>query len=132
VYPSGVDTPPPENRGASGRFVVGMSGNPKGRPKSFNRLIREETREGAELVAFMLGVLRNAKQATAYRMAAAQWLADRGWGKAVTILEADVTVDATVEAQVLHFDGLRATIRERLGCERGPEAAEDLTQRLLG
>lgn len=109
-----------------------MTGNPRGRPKSFARLIREETREGAELVAYMLSILRHPKQPVAFRMAAAQWLADRGWGKAVTILEADVTIDATVEAEVLHFDGLRATIRERLGCERGPEAAEDLTRRLLG
>ena len=77
----------PGNRGVSGRFLPGVSGNPTGRPKGFAALIQAETKDGAELVAYMLGVLRAPKQPTALRMAAAQWLADRGFGKALQQME---------------------------------------------
>ena len=110
----------PGNRGVSGRFLPGVSGNPQGRPKGFAAIIREETREGAELVAYMLAVLRQPKQPTALRMAAAQWLADRGFGKAVAVLEADITVDA----QVTHRELLRAHVEEA--------DVERLTRALLG
>lgn len=114
----------PANRGVSGRFLPGASGNPTGRPRGFAAIIREETREGAELVAYMLTVLRAPKQPTALRMAAAQWLADRGFGRAVSVVEATVDVDATVT----HLDGVRAEIRSRLT----PDDADDITRRLLG
>lgn len=107
-------------RGVSGRFVAGQSGNPTGRPKGFAAIIREETREGAELVAYMLAVLRHPKQPTALRMAAAQWLADRGFGRAVNVVEADITVDA----QVTHRELLRAHVDEA--------DVERLTRALLG
>jgi hypothetical protein len=111
----------PENRGPSGRFLPGRpSPNPGGRPKGLAALVREETREGAELVAYMLAVLRHPKQPTALRMAAAQWLADRGFGKAVAVLEADITVDA----QVTHRELLRAHVEEA--------DVERLTRALLG
>ena len=110
----------PGNRGVSGRFVPGVSGNPQGRPKGFAAIIREETREGAELVAYMLAVLRHPKQPTALRMAAAQWLADRGFGRAVNVVEATVDVDATVT----HRELLRAHVEEA--------DVERLTRALLG
>jgi Family of unknown function (DUF5681) len=114
----------PANRGVSGRFLPGASGNPTGRPKSFAAIVQAETKDGAELVAYMLGVLRNGKQPTALRMAAAQWLADRGFGRAVQTVEVDASVDATVT----HVDGVRAEIRRRLT----PDDADDITRRLLG
>jgi hypothetical protein len=88
--------------------------------------VRQETREGAELVAYMLAVLRHPKQPTALRMAAAQWLADRGFGRAVNVVEADITVDASVT----HLDGLRAQIRERL--REVNDDGDDVARRLLG
>jgi len=110
----------PGNRGVSGRFLPGVSGNPTGRPKGFAALIQAETKDGAELVAYMLGVLRAPKQPTALRMAAAQWLADRGFGKAVQTVE----VDASVDAVVTHREALRAHVEEA--------DVERLTRALLG
>ena len=114
----------PQNRGATGRFVPGNRANPGGRPKGLAALVRAETRDGAELVAFMLGVLRAPKQPTALRILAAQWLADRGFGKAVQFVEADVSVDATVSA----VDPVRERIREVLT----RDDADAVARRLLG
>src|SRR4029450_580901 len=100
----------PANRGVSGRFLPGQSGNPTGRPPGFGAMIREETREGAELVAFILAVLRGPKQPTVLRMQAAQWLADRGFGKAV--VQVDAQLAASVDARVTHLEALRGHVQE--------------------
>lgn len=115
---------PPISRGASGRFLPGNNGNGGGRPKGLAALVRQETRDGAELVAFFLAVLRNPKQPTALRVVAGQWLADRGFGKAVTVLEADITLDAQVSA----VDPVRERIREVLT----RADADRVARRLLG
>lgn len=68
-------------------FKPGQTGNPGGRPRGLADLVRRETRDGAELVAFMLRVLRGRKQPLRYRLEAAAWLADRGFGKALQQME---------------------------------------------
>ncbi len=85
-----------ENRGETlpvplvrGRpFAAGNSANPGGRPKGIASLVREQTKDGAELVLFMLSVMRGRKKAPLrLRMEAAAWLADRGFGKVPQPLE---------------------------------------------
>jgi hypothetical protein len=49
--------------------------------------IRTRTRSGAELADYVISVLRNPKARTADRLAAATWLADRGWGKPRLMVE---------------------------------------------
>jgi len=61
----------------------GVSGNPGGKPKSFGALIREQTGDGAELVAIALEIVRARRKPVKYRLQALEWLADRGWGKVV-------------------------------------------------
>jgi hypothetical protein len=68
-------------------FKPGNSANPGGRPKGLAQLAREKTRDGAELVEFMYGVLHNKRQPMRLRMEAAGWLADRGFGKALQQVE---------------------------------------------
>ena len=68
-------------------FAPGNSANPGGRPKGLASLVRERTKDGAELVEFMLRVLRARKHPLRYRLEAAAWLADRGFGKALQQME---------------------------------------------
>lgn len=74
------------------RWKKGQSGNPGGRPKNIAAQIRLKTKDGMELVELYLATLRgklvieglapNHKD----RMSAAEWLADRGFGKAPEIV----------------------------------------------
>jgi Family of unknown function (DUF5681) len=64
-------------------FAKGQSGNPGGRPKGIVRAIRELTRDGDDLVAFVVRVFRGEVDGVKLRdrLEAATWLADRGFGK---------------------------------------------------
>lgn len=75
--------------------------NRRGRPKSFGRYIRKETATGKELVDFHLRVLRGQESQEVVtkmglatigasihdRQESAEFLASRGWGKAVNQIE---------------------------------------------
>ena len=122
----------PPARGVSGRFLPGTaSPNPAGRPKGLPAMIRAETRDGAELVAFFVSVLRSPRYRVDARMAAGQWLADRGFGRAVVQLDAEGRVlGASVEATVTHLEAVRAHVREEdidrlVGAFLGPGAAAE-------
>lgn len=70
-------------------FPKGVSGNPGGQPKGLVRTIREQTREGDELVDFMLGVFRGRHKQVRLRdrIDAATWLADRAFGRPMQHME---------------------------------------------
>ena len=76
---SGGTAPAPRGR----PFLKGQSGNPGGRPRGLVRAIRDQTREGDELVAFVMRVFRGEVEGVRLRdrLEAATWLADRGFGK---------------------------------------------------
>jgi hypothetical protein len=70
-----------------------------GRPPGLVSSIRRQTKNGDELVRFMLRVLRGKRlrgqrPTLRHRMEAADWLADRGWGKAVLASEMPAEVAA--------------------------------------
>jgi len=69
---------PPEHT----KWKPGQSGNPSGRPKGFARIIREETKDGRELVLNALAKLRDPEDK--HHWAAQEWLTDRGFGKAAS------------------------------------------------
>jgi len=106
--------------GITGRgFMPGRAANPKGlngKQKGLAALVRRSTKQGKELVGFMLTVARGGhvrvsvttmaglvldvdRRATvADRIEAVKWLADRGWGKAkeVIALEGEVRVPVQI------------------------------------
>ena len=47
----------PQNRGETGQFLPGHSGNPGGRPLGFHNYIQERTADGSQLTDFILSVL---------------------------------------------------------------------------
>jgi hypothetical protein len=83
---------PSENTGGTlGNLIPWRRGqpspNPGGRPKGLASLVRERTRDGADLVDFMVKLFHNKRQPLRYRLEAAAWLADRGFGKALQQME---------------------------------------------
>ena len=69
-------------------FPPGVSGNPGGRPKGLARYVRELVGDdGRRIADFMLNVLDDQSERTETRLKAAEWLAERGFGKAPTQVE---------------------------------------------
>ena len=72
-----------QNKGRSGRWAKGVSGNPGGRPKGLARATRELVGEdGMALVELWWQIAQDPMQRTRDRLEASKLLADRGWGKA--------------------------------------------------
>lgn len=85
-------------------YKPGENGNKGGRPKGFAALIREKTKDGLELVELSLQVMRGELTVTRYtlegesyeaspsvkdRLQAMEWLADRGFGKAIETMRVE-------------------------------------------
>ena len=79
------------------QWVPGQSGNPGGRPLSLGRRVREATKDGADLVEFYAKLFHGMPPeawpdetiSSADRLAAGNWLSDRGFGKAPLLLTLD-------------------------------------------
>jgi hypothetical protein len=81
-------------------FRPGQSGNPGGRPRGLVAAIRAETEDGSALVDFMAKVFRGelAEVTLKDRVAAASWLADRGFGKPPQALAVGLALPDTAQA----------------------------------
>jgi hypothetical protein len=104
-------------RDEKGRFLVGVSGNPGGRPQEVGD-VREMARDHTEeAIETLVDLMRHAKSDAA-RGAAAQALLDRGYGKSVA-----VALDVVDDGQA-HLEALRELSRwdnapEQKGIEAG-------------
>ena len=89
-------------------------------------LIRRTSGAGAELVAFFFAVLRGEpisrpgspkphRPTLDQRIAAAQWLADRGWGKAKELVELTGDAPPTAEQRLAVLRRLSDDERAQLG-----------------
>jgi len=78
-------------------FPKGVSGNPGGRPKGLARYVRELVGDdGRRIADFMLSVLDDETERTETRLKAADWLAERGFGKAPLTMDATVNEPTTI------------------------------------
>ena len=99
-------------------FAPGVSGNPGGRPRSMGGYIRSITSDGEEIVDLMVAVMRGEtingmKPKIKDQMDAVSWLADRGFGRAITPVEAttrSMNVDMTLSE--LSTERLLALLQE--------------------
>ena len=97
----------------------GQSGNPGGRPKGIASYVRKQTKDGKELVDFMLSILRKSGEFEhgrldlSVRMDAATWLAERGFGKVPQAHELTGAEGGPVQHQVaVHAVDYRVTVHE--------------------
>lgn len=78
------------------QFQPGVVQNPSGRPKSFANYIRTLSLDGEVLVDKVFAILKHPKgkglAAQKLQLDCIQWLADRGWGKAVQNVEHSGTI----------------------------------------
>lgn len=90
----------PQNRRKSGvpnsegtQFKPGNNANPGGRPKGLSQFLRGQTKDGEELARWYLAIWRGegefagARLPLNIRMEAAEWIANRGFGKPVQATE---------------------------------------------
>jgi hypothetical protein len=124
-----VSTTAPDNRGhfisndpRARQWRPGQSGNPGGRPQSFTALIRESTQDGAEIVQFVLTVFRNGS--VRQRQWAADWLADRGFGRPIQMIGLMSTEEFTEAIQTI-TEVLKAVVHREI---RDPVVADRLLQ----
>lgn len=112
---------------ANKQFKPGQSGNPGGRPKCAAMLakLREETKDGVEIVEFLLGVMRNdgGKWNERNRLFAAVQLLERIGGKAPQTI--DLTV--TNEKPESEIDWDKVPLEKRQALLGALSALEDLT-----
>lgn len=71
--------------------------------KTLAQYAREHTLEAVEVI---VGVVRDEQQKTSDRLKAAEYLLDRGWGKAVSVVQMEV--NDTTEIRELTRDALLA------------------------
>lgn len=89
------------NVSAKGKgFKKGKTGNPGGRPKGFASMIRENTKNGKEIAMFMLKIMRgemvcDREPDVRDSIKAAEWLADRGFGKSTETVKIEGELSTT-------------------------------------
>lgn len=90
----------PRRRPGNPALVPGCASlNPSGRSKlgpGIARQIAAATRDGEDLVEFVLGVWKDPESSPRQRWQALEWLTDRGAGKAMQASEVSLAIDAAV------------------------------------
>lgn len=72
------------------KFQKGQSGNPGGRPKLLGEVRDLAQQNTEEAIATLCVIMQDEKKPAAARVAAANAILDRGWGKPQQKIEADI------------------------------------------
>jgi hypothetical protein len=81
------------------RWQPGQSGNPSGRRAGLAALVRRSTRDGRELVRFLLAVVRDANTKPRERLEATRMLLERGWGRSPAVADPLLVAEAKEAAE---------------------------------
>ena len=107
------------------QFQPGQSGNPGGRPKlgvALAEKVRKATKEGNTIVRLLVEIADGGLEAKiSDRLAAAEMLLSRGWGKSVSQIE--VTADVQVSHTLSDFN--TAELRELVAMRKKLIEEED-------
>ena len=107
------------------QFQPGQSGNPGGRPKlgvALAEKVRKATKDGNTLIRLLVEIADGGQEAKiSDRLAAADMLLSRGWGKSVSQIE--VTADVQVSHTLSDFN--TAELRELVAMRKKLVEEED-------
>jgi hypothetical protein len=108
------------------------AGRKQGQRSSSTLEFRNSAREYTqEAIQFYVGVMRNAEASLSHRMEAANWLCDRGHGKAV--IQANMEHEGSVQVTYRTVEEVRVALLEKgIDVQRIPLMIEDFRKQAMG